>query len=241
MVGLVRELVGVGFGAVVVVDDGSGDGFAGVFAAVEDLGGVRVVRHGGNRGKGRALKTGFSYVLAELPEVVGVVTADADGQHRVGDVARVGVELVAGDPTRDGETVTDGAPGRLGQAKGRVVLGVRTRLGEGPWRSRVGNAVVRRVFGWVTGVRLRDTQTGLRGFSRGMLAELVGMTGERYEFEMAVLAEVCKRGRPVEVEIETVYEEGNRGSHFRAVRDSVRVLWVLVREGRDKGEGRRES
>jgi hypothetical protein len=92
----------------------------------------------------------------------------------------------------------------------------------------VGNAVVRRVFGWVTGVRLRDTQTGLRGFPREWLAELMGLPGERYEFEMAVLVAVCRRGRPVEVEIETVYEEGNRGSHFRAVRDSVRVLWVLV-------------
>jgi hypothetical protein len=93
----------------------------------------------------------------------------------------------------------------------------------------VGNTVVRRVFGWVTGVRLVDTQTGLRGFPRGVLAELVGLPGERYEFEMAVLASVCRRGRPVEVEIETVYEAGNRGSHFRAVRDSVRVLWVLLR------------
>lgn len=213
MVGLVRELVEVGFGAVVVVDDGSGPEFAGVFAAVEGLDRVRVVRHGGNRGKGRALKTGFGVVLAEMPEVVGVVTADADGQHRVGDVARVGAELVRGDA---------------------VVLGVRTRLAEGPWRSRVGNAVVRRVFEWVTGVRLRDTQTGLRGFSRGMLAEVVRLPGERYEFEMAVLAAVCRRGRPAEVEIETVYEEGNRGSHFRAVRDSVRVLWVLVGGGRDK-------
>ncbi len=81
---------------------------------------------------------------------------------------------------------------------------------------------------------VRDTQSGWRGFSRGMLAEVVRLPGERYEFEMAVLAAVCRRGRPAEVEIETVYEEGNRGSHFRAVRDSVRVLWVLVGGGRDK-------
>jgi hypothetical protein len=76
-----------------------------------------------------------------------------------------------------------------------------------------------------------DTQTGLRGFPRALLAELAALPGERYEYEMAVLAAVCRRGRPVEVGIETVYEAGNKGSHFAPVQDSLRVMWVLLRQG----------
>jgi hypothetical protein len=76
-------------------------------------------------------------------------------------------------------------------------------------------------------VGVSDTQTGLRGVPRGMFEEVLGCAGERYEFEMVVLVRMCRR--MVEVPIETVYLEGNGSSHFRAVGDSVRVLWGLVR------------
>ena len=58
-----------------------------------------------------------------------------------------------------------------------VVLGVRAFVGAVPLRCRVGNGVTRGVFRMLTGVRLGDTQTGLRGFPRGMLRELVGLEG----------------------------------------------------------------
>jgi glycosyltransferase involved in cell wall biosynthesis len=208
LAGLVRELMDAGFGAVIVVDDGSSAACSAAFAAVEAIAGVRLLRHSVNRGKGCALKTGFAFVLAELPDADGVVTADADGQHRAADVARVGAEL---------------------ERQGQAVLGVRTRLGEGPWRSRIGNTVTRRLFAWLTGVHLADTQTGLRGVPRATLADLMALPGERYEFEMAALAQVCKKTRPAEVEIDTVYEEGNQGSHFDPVWDSLRVMLVLLR------------
>jgi hypothetical protein len=51
--------------------------------------GVHVLRHAVNLGKGRALKTGFNFILGRFPHLMGVVTPDADGQHRVEDVVRV--------------------------------------------------------------------------------------------------------------------------------------------------------
>ena len=203
LLGLVGELVGCGFGGVVVVDDGS-VGSVSVFEGLGRLAGVRVVRHAGNRGKGRALKTGMGVVMREMVGVRGVVTADADGQHTVGDIVRV-----------------------AGALRGEFVLGVRGFRGDVPLRCRVGNVVTRAVFGLVTGVKVADTQTGLRGVPRGMFEEVMGCAGERYEFEMAVLVRMCRR--MVEVPIETVYLEGNGSSHFRAVRDSARVLGALMR------------
>ena len=200
---------GGGFAGILVVDDGSSETSVGVFEELRRLASVVVVRHERNRGKGRALKTGIEFVLREMPEIQGVVTADADGQHRAEDIVRVARGLSQED---------------------RLVLGVRAFGGVVPLRCRVGNGATRSLFRLLTGVRLSDTQTGLRGIPRGILGELVELEGERYEYEMVVLTRLCGTGRrPVEVPIETVYLEGNRSSHFKPLADSVRILWVLVR------------
>jgi polyprenyl-phospho-N-acetylgalactosaminyl synthase len=65
----------------VVVDDGSTDATGAVAA---EAGGV-VVRHPINLGQGAGLQTGLEFALSEGADVV--VTFDADGQHRVADVA----------------------------------------------------------------------------------------------------------------------------------------------------------
>jgi glycosyltransferase involved in cell wall biosynthesis len=202
LLGLVEELVGCGFGGVVVVDDGSSA--VGVFEELRGLAGVQVVRLERNRGKGRALKAGIETVMREMVGVRGVVTADADGQHTVADIVRVGEAL--------GE---------------EFVMGVRGFGGAVPLRCWVGNVVTRWFFQAGTGVRVGDTQTGWRGVPRQMFQEVLGCEGERYEWEMVVLVRMCRR--MVEVPIETVYLEGNGSSHFRAVRDSGRVLGALVR------------
>ena len=46
----------------VVIDDGSGAKYAGVFQEIEAMPGCRVLHHSENQGKGRALKTGFRYI-----------------------------------------------------------------------------------------------------------------------------------------------------------------------------------
>lgn len=68
---------------VVVVDDGSRDNTA----AEARRGGGIVLRHVVNRGQGAALQTGIDYAVLRGADVV--VTFDADGQHRVEDVARL--------------------------------------------------------------------------------------------------------------------------------------------------------
>lgn len=192
---------------ILVVDDGSGPDFVGVFEAAWRAG-AQVRRHERNLGKGAALKTGFGLLAKEHPGE-GVVTADADGQHTVADV------LAVAQAVRD-----------AGEADGTImVLGCRGFDSDVPLRSRFGNDISRVLFRVAAGWRLSDTQTGLRGVPHAMLPWLLDVPGERFEYEQRVLLGLRSAGFGArEMHIETVYLEGNATSHFRPVIDSVRVM-----------------
>ena len=204
LVDLVRSL---GHRTVVVVDDGSGPGYAPVFAAVRELG-AAVITSERNRGKGHALRTGFAYIRDRHPGR-GVVCADSDGQHRPSDIEAVARHVAV-----------SGAA---------MVLGGRRFTGAVPARSRFGNAVTRAAFRLVTGVSLEDTQTGLRAYPARMLPWLGRVSGDRFEYEQRLLLRAAREGLPIaEVEIATVYLRDNASSHFRPVVDSLRVYRPLL-------------
>jgi glycosyltransferase involved in cell wall biosynthesis len=207
---LVEELAAYGFAAVLIVDDGSDRDSAAVFDHLKTIPTVHLLRHAVNLGKGRALKTGFNYVLSQMPKIEGVITADADGQHTAADIAAVAKAMESGSK--------------------QVVLGVRIFGNDVPWRNRFGNVLTKHIFWLVTGTQISDTQTGLRAFPRSLLPMLKTLPGERYEYEMAVLAYVCRHvGKPREIPIQTIYIDGNRTSHFHPIWDSMRIYFVLVR------------
>lgn len=198
---------------VLVVDDGSGPEYALAFDLARAAG-ARVIGHALNRGKGAALKTGLRHALQHHPGET-VVCADSDGQHRVADVLRV-VAAAEAVNAQHGHPLT-------------LVLGGRRFAGDVPARSRLGNAVARRLFRTAAGVRVGDTQTGLRAFPAAMVPWLLEVPGERFEYELAVLLAAGSAGhRLEEIEIETVYLDRNSSSHFRPVVDSWRVLRPLV-------------
>ena len=197
--------------ALVVVDDGSGPGSREVFAALEAMDRCTVLRHPVNRGKGRAMKTAFAYILNQSAWTgCAVVTADADGQHLAQDIAAVSRQMLEG---------------------GHVVLGVRDFTApQVPPRSRMGNQITVGVFRLFFGMRIGDTQTGLRAFPREVLPELAGVPGDRYEYETQMLFLMSRKKLPFDqVEIATVYLEENRSSHFRVVRDSLRIYALIIR------------
>lgn len=209
LIELVTSLIAEGVSTVIVVDDGSDPRCRSIFDALETIPSVHLLQHAVNLGKGRSLKDGLNFVLTRLPEMKGVVTADADGQHTVQDILQVAKAL---------------------QESGRFVLGVRSFEENVPLRSRFGNTLTRHVFRFLSGCSISDTQSGLRGFPRQGIAELLTLAGERYEYEMNVLAHLCRCGSPpVEIPIATVYIEQNRSSHFDPIRDSMRIYFVLLR------------
>ena len=187
---------------VVVVDDGSGAPYRDRFAEVEAH--ARLVTCEQNGGKGEALRVGLRYIREHFSPPYSVVTADADGQHRVKDILRV-----ARVARRHPES---------------LVLGCRTVSREMPLRNWFGNFYTKIAFFLATGRFFRDTQTGLRGFSDRMIPYLLGIRGNRYEYETNALLWWGRCGQPIlEVPIRTVYLDGNSTSHFKAVRDSVRI------------------
>jgi glycosyltransferase involved in cell wall biosynthesis len=207
---LVDALLDARFGAIVLVNDGIPIEDKPSFQSLADRTRVHLLHHAVNLGKGRALKTGINYFLTAFPNFVGLVTADSDGQHSVADIVAVAHTLLA--------------------APRRVVLGCRSFTGRVPLRSRFGNDLTRLIFHLVSGHKVSDTQTGLRAFPKAILPDLTTLRGERYEYEMTVLAHLCCRGYPlVELPISTIYIDGNRSSHFSPVRDSVRIYFVLLR------------
>lgn len=193
----------------VAVDDGSGEEYRHVFEKVKDV--AIVLQHHKNRGKGAAIKTALKYIRDEMwdQNVIGVM--DSDGQHLPEDMMKL-----------------------LGAARGyygSMVLGVREVGKDMPIRSRLGNQITRTVFRVVSGVHVSDTQTGLRAFGKELIDRLLVIQGERYEYEMNVLMTLAKDEIPIqEVPIHTIYLDAeNSCSHFRGVRDSVRIYKDILK------------
>lgn len=210
LIALVEELVRYGFAAILVIDDGSASDSLPIFEHLRTHRTIQVLRHDTNMGKGRALKTGFRYVVNALPWVEGVITADADGQHAAADIVAVANAM------RDGGD--------------HVTLGVRTFTKDIPLRNLFGNVLTRYIFGLVTGINASDAQTGLRAFPRSLLPELENLPGEHYEYEMSVLTYICLHfGKPREIGIRTIYFKESHSSHFHPLWDSMRIYFSLVR------------
>ena len=201
------------FAMIAVVDDGSGPAFAGVFAQLREVPFVEVVAHAVNLGKGAALKTGINHILCGKPSIAGIVTADADGQHHTEDIIRVAK--------------------RLDRESDALVMGARQfDRRDVPLRSKFGNVLTRAAVKALVGHGLTDTQTGLRGLPLRLLPSLLRVQSSGYELELDMLIACKHQGiRVVEEPIRTIYEDGNKSSHFDPILDSMRIYFVLLRFG----------
>ena len=193
----------------VIVNDGSTEGLA-VFDSCRDLDGISVLGYAENHGKGYALKTGLKHMFDSGFDYA--VTADADGQHLPKDIVRI-AEASAGHPSA-------------------LIMGMRD-VALMPSRSKAGNSLTRTLFKLLYNIDLQDTQTGLRGIplTPENIGGLLGIEGNRYEYEMDMLVESARLfpGGIIEVPIETVYIDNNASTHFHAIRDGYKVYKVLFR------------
>lgn len=210
MLGTIQGLIDAGFHDILVVNDGSSAPCKPIFDAVEQIKECTLLVHPENKGKGAALKTATAYFLEERENASVFVTVDADGQHLVKDIEAVSKAVL--------ET-------------GKVILGVRDFAAANvPTKSLLGNKITAGVFRLFFGMKIRDTQTGLRGFPKEYLADLLKAEGDRYEYETNVLLMMNRLNIPFDqVDITTVYIEENKSSHFRAVRDSLRIYGLIIK------------
>ncbi|MCV6637641.1 bifunctional glycosyltransferase family 2/GtrA family protein [Candidatus Albibeggiatoa sp. nov. NOAA] len=202
--------------SIVLVDDGSGQDYQATFAQLSTLPKVHICAHAINLGKGAALKTGFNHILLAYQDIHSIVTADADGQHLPDDILNV-------------------AQYALSQPKNCLTLGVRTFSKQVPLRSLFGNQLTRSVMRFFTGLKLADTQTGLRAWPLELAQQTLRFPINGYDFEMEALVrmkELSGKHQDItlqEVPIQTVYEQDNKSSHFNPLLDSMRIYFVFLR------------
>jgi len=204
------ELVSLGFDDIIVVNDGSGEKFAPVFDKVKNIPECTLLLHEVNRGKGAALKTAFAFFSESRPDGVGVVTADADGQHMPKDIMAIAEKMA--------------------ESK-KIIIGARDFSDPNvPARSKFGNRTTSAVFRLFFGMKISDTQTGLRAFPRETLDIISTADGDRFEYETNMLMLINRKGLEFEeIRISTVYIEENKSSHFRVIRDSIRIYSLIIK------------
>lgn len=194
---------------VIVVNDGSGEDYLPLFHKIQEQSLAKVIHLEKNQGKGAALKAGLSY-LNTINDDFQVITLDADGQHSLQDALFLLQKSM--------------------EEEGSLFLGSRAQSKDSPLRSRIGNYLTKKVFSLTTGVRVEDTQTGMRAFSKQLIPKLLKIQGNRYEYEMNMLLDFAKQGIPIkEYPIETIYINDNEESHFDTVKDSIRIYSQILK------------
>lgn len=193
---------------IIIVNDGSHPKFRPLFTKLGKLSRVTLVTHPKNLGKGAALKTAMRLIRESYPSHIGMISADADGQH-------VSVDIRACD--------------RLARtAFASLIIGTRVDRLHMPLKSRTGNALTRAFFRLFHRAHVGDTQSGLRFIPVSLMALCMQSVFDKYDFEldMLVLA-VRSKISIVEFPIQTIYINKNRASHFKSLKDSFSVAKVF--------------
>jgi len=169
----VLEKLGVVF-EIVVVDDGSPDHTYEEASEALDGDRVRVLRYGRNRGKGFALLYGFKHCHGDL-----VVFFDGDLDIHEGQIPMLLKALDAADCVVTSKW----------HPESKTISTASRRL------LSIGFNLLTRML---TGLRLRDTQTGGKAFRRKVLEEVFPLlTVKRYAFDVELLTAITARGYKV--------------------------------------------
>ncbi len=194
---------------IIVIDDGSGKNYKHIFKELEKKN-VKVLTHEKNKGKGEAIKTAIKYLI-QNKENEGCVFADCDGQHTVKDIIKVQETLIKNHKD--------------------MVIGVRNFDQKNiPARSKIGNKISRVLFKMMTGIKIADTQTGLRAYSAKIFNWLLEIDGSRYDYEFNILLKIKEDNISYEeIKIETIYEDKNKQSHFNPIKDSILIYKPVVK------------
>ena len=164
---------------------------------------ITIVTHTVNKGKGKALTTGFQAAMERGFRYA--VTMDADGQHYASDLPAFAEAL-----TYHSDTIIVGSR-QFGQPNM-------------PQKSSFANKFSNFWFTVQTGKKLPDTQTGYRLYPLNKMGKM-RLLSSRYEAELALLVRSAWRGisiLPIPINVYYPPKE-ERVSHFRPGMDFFRI------------------
>ena len=186
----------------VVIDDGSSD----ESGAIAREHGAVVIVHQEKRGKGRSLRHGFDYALAQGYE--GVVTLDGDGQHDVDDI--------------------DVFLARAAANNACVIVGTRMRNPAGmPLLRFLVNKTMSSLISASCGQVIPDTQCGYRFIGTNVL-RAIALSSSDFEIESEVLVQSSRQGFSIHsVPIKTIYR--NESSKIDPLFDTIRFFIFMGR------------
>lgn len=186
---------------IIVVNDGSTDTTSEMLRSLPSS--ITIVTHTTNKGKGKALTTGFKKAMEQ--GFSNAITLDADGQHYATDLPLF-AEILTSHPDT-------------------LIVGSRQfGLPNMPQKSSFANRFSNFWFTVQTGKRLPDTQTGFRLYPLRKMGRMK-LVSSRYEAELALLVRSAWRGITiVPIPINVYYPpQEERVSHFRPGWDFFRI------------------
>jgi glycosyltransferase involved in cell wall biosynthesis len=191
---------------IIVVDDGSRDGTRDVLKKLDGKGGLRVILHERNRGKGAAVRTGLEAARGDI-----ILIQDADLEYSPHDYPTLL------QPIKDG--IAD------------VVYGSRF-LG-GPRRvvmfwHMIANQMLTFMTNILYDTILSDMETGYKVFRREVIQGM-RLNASRFDFEPEVTAKVLKRHyRIYEVPISFNPRDYSQGKKIK-LKDAFEAVWTLLK------------
>jgi len=192
---------------IIVVDDGSTDNTPEIIKSIPnpEKFSITLLEHSFNRGKGQSLKTGFDCAVANNYE--GVITIDADGQHKVSEISNFLQTLEKNNPD--------------------IIVGSRFKNIKGmPFIRLATNYFTSWIISLVAGNKIEDVQSGFRYINSKVLKNIEVKT-KNFDAEPELLIKASWSGyKIINTPISTIYHK-DFTSYVNPIKDTVKFIKLV--------------
>jgi len=170
------------------------------FSIVSKIPDIKIIRHPYNKGNGAAVKTGIIEAKGEK-----LVIIDADGQHDPQNI----LEMLRLLDDYD------------------LVVGARGSFGVG--KRGLGNIVVSKLAGYLSGITIPDLTSGFRAFKKDKMLEFIDLLPNGYSLPSTSTLAFATSGYNVNFIPITVHERQGGKSNIHIFKDGMKFLVLIFR------------
>ena len=215
LIEIINNLISKNILNIIVINDGSKIENEKYFREIKNK--CVILKNESNQGKGNSIKKGLSYLsnLYSNNELIGIITVDADGQHCVEDILNIYNTLKINYKNNND----------------MILLGSRNfkTNKKVPFRNKIGNKISSFLIKKLKKIKIKDTQSGLRGIPYKYFKDFIKIEGNRYEYEQNCLNYIIRNQIPFkEIDIKAIYEKKQK-SNFNIIKDSCKIFISILR------------